>query len=176
MLDRRKSSVENSGMLHDDRLALVKAQERLAARGRILCRGPLDQTSVRESLLVIDLGLADLHRGLGPGVVGEEQAFLIRQSVLQAAFPVLLLYQQGEPRAAWSLFLGLWRQIAEAFGVRTPYSWLSELGEAPAPYLAVDATQIQAALRAFQGALREEPARGAGRVEQLRLRLVAPAA
>jgi hypothetical protein len=44
------------------------------------------------------------------------------------------------------------------------------------PYLAVDAAQIQAALRAFQGALREKPSQAAARAEQLRLRLVAPAA
>lgn len=162
----------------DDRLPLVLARERLEARGRLLRRGPLDPANVRETLRVIDRGLADLHGGLGPQAVGDEQAFLIRQSVLQAAFPVLLLYQQGEPRAAWSLFLGLWRQIAEAFGVRTPHSWFSELGEAPVPYLMADTAEIQAALRAFQGALRERerPFRTPAATEQLHLRLVAPAA
>ncbi len=140
-LDRRKHGVENYAML-DDRLPLVLARERLEARGRVLRRGPLDPANVRETLRVIDRGLADLHSGLGPQAVGDEQAFLIRQSMLQAAFLVLLLYQQGEPRAAWSLFLGLWRQIAEAFGVRTPHSWFSELGEAPVPYLMADTAEI----------------------------------
>lgn len=170
-----------SGMSYDDRLPLIRTRERLEARGRVLRQGPLDPANVRETLRVIDRGLADLHGGLGPEAVGDEQAFLIRQSVLQAAFPVLFLYQQGEPGAAWSLFLGLWRQIAEAFGVRTPYSWFSELGEASAPYLAADTAQIQAALRAFQSALRdsERPSRTPerpGPMRQLPLRLVAPAA
>jgi hypothetical protein len=185
-LDRRKPSVENRTML-DDRLPLVLARERLEARGRILRRGPLDPANVRETLRVIDRGLADLHGALGPEAASDEQAFLIRQSVLQAAFPVLLLYQQGEPRAAWSLFLGLWRQIAEAFGVRTPLSWFSELGEAPVPYFAAgiaDTVEIQAALRVFQAALRENERASRmpelpglpQRIHQLPLRLVTPAA
>lgn len=136
--------------------ALKRARERLETRGRILRGSSLDPVMVRESLRCFDLCVASLLDGLD---LDPEPAFLVRQSALQACFPVLVLCQQGELRAAWSLFFGLFRQIAEAFGASLPLSWSAEVAEPAFVYLALDSAEARrrsrSALLSFQAALRE---------------------
>lgn len=103
----------------------------------------------------MDRCLADLNGALD---LDAEMALLVRQSVLQGAFPVLLLYQQGEPRAAWRLFLGLWRQIAEAFGGQVPLTWMAEVAEPVLPYLSFDPAWVRSRLAAFQAVVLESAA------------------
>ncbi len=149
--------------LADDRLvgalaanAVHQAQERLETRGRILRGSSLDPSLVRESLRCFDQCVAGLLEGLD---LEPEAAFLIRHSALQSCFPVLVLCQQGEIRAAWSLFFGLFRQIAEAFGASLPLSWISEVAERAFVYLALDSAEARRrhrrALLSFQAVLRE---------------------
>lgn len=136
--------------------AVNRARERLEARGRLLRGSALDPVLVRDSLRCLDLCVTGLLDELD---LGPEPAFLVRQSALQACFPVLVLCQQGEVRTAWSLFFGLFRQIAEAFGASLPLSWTSEVAEPAFVYLALDSPEARrrnrSALLSFQAALRE---------------------
>lgn len=137
--------------------AVQQARERLEARGRLLRGSRLDPVEVRESLRCFDLCAAALLKDLD---LDSEAAFLVRQSALQACFPVLVLCQQGEIQAAWGLFFGLFRQIAEAFGATLPLSWISEVAEPLFPYLVLDSPEARQrhrrALLAFQAVLREQ--------------------
>jgi hypothetical protein len=137
--------------------AMLRAQERLETRGQILRGSCLDPILVRESLRCFDQCVAGLLEGLD---VEPEAAFLIRQSALQSCFPVLVLCQQGEVRAAWSLFFGLFRQISEAFGASLPFSWISEVAERAFVYLSLDSAEARRrnrrALLSFQAVLREQ--------------------
>lgn len=137
--------------------AVQRVRQRLEARGRALRGSSLDPVLVRDSLRCLDLCVTGLLQELD---LDPEPAFLVRQSALQACFPVLVLCQQGELRAAWSLFFGLFRQIAEAFGANLPVSWISEVAEPGFVYLALDSAEARRrnrrALLSFQAALREQ--------------------
>jgi transcriptional regulator with XRE-family HTH domain len=82
-----------------------------------------EPATVKEVLAEIDLCLADLGEAMQ---VKPELSSLVRLTVLQAAFPVLLAYRHGAPDLAWHLFITEWEQVVYALSAR---GWGGEVRE-----------------------------------------------
>jgi len=82
-----------------------------------------DPGTVREVVLELDRCLAELGEA---AKVAPELAPLVRLSVLQAAFPVLLGYRHGAPDLAWHLLITEWERVVDALHAR---GWTTEVRE-----------------------------------------------
>jgi transcriptional regulator with XRE-family HTH domain len=83
-----------------------------------------DPGTVREVVEELDRCLAEFGES---AKVAPELAPLVRLSVLQAAFPVLLGYRHGAPDLAWYLLTTEWERVVQALHAR---GWNSEVREA----------------------------------------------
>jgi transcriptional regulator with XRE-family HTH domain len=95
-----------------------------AVAGRLAGPELPDPGTVREVVEELDRCLAEL--GLA-AKLAEDRAHLVRLSVLQAAFPVLLAYRHGARDLAWHLLTTEWERVVNALGAR---GWVSEVREA----------------------------------------------
>jgi len=82
-----------------------------------------DPGTVREVVLELDRCLAELGEA---AKLAPELAPLVRLSVLQAAFPVLLGYRHGAPDLAWHLLLTEWERVVDTLRAR---GWGTEVRE-----------------------------------------------
>lgn len=111
-----------------------------------------EQAQIRRFVELLDETLAQLNRKVG---LEEDSSVLVRQSVLQSSFPVVLLYRQREPEAAWRYLIGVWQQLAQAFGVPARHFWPGEVRSASSPSLLFELSREQAFLAAFHAAVFE---------------------
>lgn len=149
--------------------AVASARSALVPPGRLRrrLREP-DLETLRGFVRLLDRVLADLNRGAG---LGRERAELVRHSVLQASFPVLVCYRHERPGLALSLLLGQWQRLVEAFGGGRGEALETALKAAPGtsedPDLAVDGAREHELLASFNTAvfevLRESESRERGR-------------
>jgi transcriptional regulator with XRE-family HTH domain len=95
-----------------------------AVAGRLTGPDLPDPGTVREVVEELDRCLAELGEA---AKVSPELAPLVRLSVLQAAFPVLLGYRHGAPDLAWYLLTTEWERVVLALRAR---GWNSEVREA----------------------------------------------
>jgi len=82
-----------------------------------------DPGTVREVVEELDRCLAELGEAAG---VAPELAPLVRLSVLQAAFPVLLGYRHGAADLAWHLLITEWERVVDTLLAR---GWPTEVRE-----------------------------------------------
>ncbi len=97
----------------DDALAGLRSRLELGP-GAVHRLSESDPAAIREFVRLLDRCLSDLHRSAG--LEGDRSA-LVRQSVLQAAFPVLVYCRRRLPYLAADHLIRLWLQVTEAFGV-----------------------------------------------------------
>ncbi|HEV7519021.1 MAG TPA: helix-turn-helix domain-containing protein [Thermoanaerobaculia bacterium] len=86
-----------------------------AVAGRLSGPDLPDPGTVREVVEELDRCLAELGEATQ---VAPELASLVRLSVLQAAFPVLLGYRHGAPDLAWHLLTTEWERVVHTFVAR----------------------------------------------------------
>jgi transcriptional regulator with XRE-family HTH domain len=94
-----------------------------AVAGRLAGPELPDPGTVREVVLELDRCLAELGEASN---VTPELAPLVRLSVLQAAFPVLLGYRHGASDLAWNLLITEWERVVDALHAR---GWGTEVRE-----------------------------------------------
>ena len=73
-----------------------------------------EMEATRAFVQLLDQCLRDLNRSAG---MAEDRSALVRQSVLQGAFPVLVYSRRRLPRLAAEHLIRQWLQVTEAFGV-----------------------------------------------------------
>jgi transcriptional regulator with XRE-family HTH domain len=105
---------QDEAMIQEKKEREIRQRVEAAARRLGGAERP-DPGIVREVVQELDRGLEELGR---EAELAPELAPLVRLTVLQSAFPVLLGYRHGAPELAWYLLSTEWERVVIALGAR----------------------------------------------------------